>query len=29
MLGIVAADEVHSQPYIFIFSKENKPDFAW
>jgi hypothetical protein len=26
---IVAAGEVHPQLHIFMFSKGNKPDFAW
>jgi hypothetical protein len=26
---IVAAGEGHPQPYIFMFGKENKLDFAW
>jgi hypothetical protein len=28
LFGIVAAGKLHSQPYILIFDKENKPDFT-
>jgi hypothetical protein len=26
---IVATGETHPQPHIFMFGKENKPDFVW
>jgi len=29
LFGIVAVGEVHLQPYILMFDKENKPDFTW
>jgi hypothetical protein len=29
LFGIVAVGEVHPQPHILMFDKENKPDFTW
>jgi hypothetical protein len=26
---IVGAGKVHPHPHIFMFGKENKPDFTW